>query len=73
MFAKSYMIGGGLDNICKVCLGWGKNLIEDKCSFCHGTGDFNREAESFIKYHKCKMDPATGLCIICLHAPMMKT
>ncbi|MEX0764199.1 MAG: hypothetical protein WEC35_02880 [Nitrosopumilaceae archaeon] len=40
---------------CAVCNGQGKiALLDTPCSFCNGTGEYTKSAESYIKSHICQ-------------------
>ena len=39
---------------CEVCRGTGKNLFNEACPFCNGTGEWNDAAVSYVKSHICQ-------------------
>ncbi len=40
---------------CAVCGGQGKIvLLDTPCSFCNGTGEYTKSAESYLKTHICQ-------------------
>jgi len=40
---------------CAVCGGQGKIvLLDTQCSFCNGTGEFSKTADSYMKSHICQ-------------------
>lgn len=52
---------------CVICCGTGKNLFNEACPYCHGTGEHNNLAEEYLKNHVCQ-------CILWdrLHCPICK-
>ncbi|MGI0072487.1 MAG: hypothetical protein ACREA3_01580 [Nitrosotalea sp.] len=40
---------------CAVCGGGGKiTLLDTQCSFCNGTGEYSKTADSYMKSHICQ-------------------
>ncbi|HEX5457081.1 MAG TPA: hypothetical protein VFX64_01700 [Candidatus Nitrosotalea sp.] len=40
---------------CPVCGGQGKiALLDTQCSFCNGTGEYSKTADSYMKSHICQ-------------------
>lgn len=42
------------DNSCNMCKGTGKNLFNEICIYCNGTGEWNAAAAAYIKNHICQ-------------------
>jgi len=40
--------------ICAICSGTGKNLFNESCPYCHGTGEHNTLADEYLKNHICQ-------------------
>ncbi len=39
---------------CSVCFGTGKNMFNEICTYCNGTGEHNVLADQYIKNHICQ-------------------
>ena len=39
---------------CVICNGKGKNLFDEKCPYCNGTGEPNHLAEEYMRNHICQ-------------------
>jgi len=42
------------DDNCDFCLGKGKNFVNESCTYCNGTGEWNQAAQSYVKNHICQ-------------------
>lgn len=42
------------DNFCDFCLGTGKNFVNESCTYCNSTGEWNQAAQSYVKNHICQ-------------------
>ncbi len=41
-------------NKCAICKGIGKNMFDETCTYCNGTGESNSLAEKYLKNHICQ-------------------
>lgn len=39
---------------CAVCTGTGKNMFNEMCTYCNGTGESNSLAKEYLKNHICQ-------------------
>lgn len=39
---------------CDVCTGTGKNMFNEICPYCNGTGEWNDAAAAYLKNHICQ-------------------
>jgi len=39
---------------CDVCVGTGKNMFNEVCPYCNGTGEWNEAASAYLKNHECQ-------------------
>jgi len=39
---------------CVICIGTGKNMFNETCTYCNGTGEYNNLAEVYLKNHICQ-------------------
>ncbi len=42
------------DDYCDICKGKGKNMFEESCPYCNGTGEWNASAQAYLKNHICQ-------------------
>jgi len=42
------------ESSCDVCVGTGKNLFNETCPYCNGTGEWNDAAGAYVKNHICQ-------------------
>ncbi len=42
------------ESSCDVCVGTGKNLFNETCPYCNGTGEWNDAAVAYVKNHICQ-------------------
>lgn len=39
---------------CSICFGTGKNMFNEVCTYCNGTGEHNILADQYMKNHICQ-------------------
>lgn len=39
---------------CALCNGSGRNFFGYECTYCNGTGEYNKVAENYLKNHICQ-------------------
>lgn len=42
------------EDTCEVCTGTGKNIFNEICPYCNGTGEWNGAAAAYVKNHICQ-------------------
>ncbi len=45
---------GKEDNNCAICKGIGKNMFNETCTYCNGTGESNSLAKEYLQNHICQ-------------------
>jgi len=54
------------EGVCEVCMGTTKNLFNESCPYCNGTGEWNEAAASYVKNHICQcINWDRNFCPIC--------
>jgi len=39
---------------CSLCYGTGKNMFNESCTYCNGTGEHNTLADEYLRNHICQ-------------------
>lgn len=42
------------ENNCAICTGTGKNMFDEVCTYCNGTGESNSLAKEYLQNHICQ-------------------
>lgn len=54
------------DNSCEMCKGTTKNIFNEACIYCNGTGEWNQAAAAYLKNHICQcINWNRSFCPIC--------